>query len=121
MAESYSGESAAYFVITMGSKVVGGGGVAHLDGADPDTCELRKMYLLPELRGLGMGRRLLDRCLQAAKSLGYRRCYLETLEHMTQAQALYEADGFVATQTSLGNTGHFACNRYYMKQLVASG
>ena len=120
MAESYSGERAAYFVITKGSRVVGGGGVAHLDGADPDTCELRKMYLLPELRGLGMGRRLLDRCLQAAKSLGYRRCYLETLEHMTQAQALYEADGFVATQTSMGNTGHFACNRYYVKQLVAT-
>ncbi len=121
MAESYSGERAAYFVITKGSRVVGGGGVAQLDGADPDICELRKMYLLPELRGLGMGRRLLERCLQAAKDLGYRRCYLETLEHMTQAQALYEADGFVATETPMGNTGHFACNRFYVKELVAGG
>ncbi len=74
------------------------------------------MYLLPELRGLGMGRRLLERCLQAAKDLGYRRCYLETLEHMTQAQALYEADGFVATDGPMGNTGHSACNRFYLKE-----
>jgi putative acetyltransferase len=117
MAGAYSGERATYFVVSNGPRVVGGGGVGPLDGADADTCELRKMYLLPEVRGLGMGRRLLARCLEAAQDLGYRRCYLETLGHMSQAQALYEANGFVATDAPMGNTGHFACNRFYVKPL----
>lgn len=117
MAGSYSGERAVYFVITDGSRVVGGGGVGPLEGADPDTCELRKMYLLPELRGLGMGRKLLEQCLRSARKLGYHQCYLETLGHMAQAQALYEANGFVATGEPMGNTGHFACNRFYVKEI----
>ena len=94
MAGSYAGERAAFLVVVRGPKVLGGAGVAQLEGADPETCELRKMYVLPELRGLGMGRRLLERCLTIAAELGYRRCYLETLSHMAQAQALYEANGF---------------------------
>jgi putative acetyltransferase len=117
MATAYSGERAAYWVITSGAKVLGGAGVGPLDGTDDDTCELRKMYLLPELRGLGMGRRLLDLCLRTAEEMGYRRCYLETLSHMAQAQALYEANGFKAADAPLGNTGHFACNRYFVKEL----
>jgi putative acetyltransferase len=117
MASAYGGDRAAYFVIARGAEVLGGGGVGPLAGADPDTCELRKMYLLPELRGLGMGRRLLDRCLAAARDLGYRRVYLETLSHMAQAQALYQANGFVASEAPVGNTGHFACNRFYVREL----
>ncbi len=117
MAAAYSGEQAAYWVITNGAKVMGGAGVGPLDGAAADTCELRKMYLLPELRGLGMGRRLLELCLRTAEEMGYRRCYLETLGHMAQAQALYEANGFVAAEAPLGNTGHFACNRFYVREL----
>lgn len=117
MATAYSGERAVYFVIENGAKVLGGAGVGPLDGAEADTCELRKMYLLPELRGLGMGHRLLDLSLRSARKMGYQRCYLETLGHMAQAQALYEANGFVASEEPLGNTGHFACNRFYVKEL----
>jgi len=120
MEGSYADERAAYFVVARGAKVLGGAGVGQLEGADPETCELRKMYVLPELRGLGMGRRLLQRCLTTATDLGYERCYLETLSHMAQAQALYVANGFERTEAPIGNTGHFACNTFYVKQLVAS-
>src|SRR5690606_24139027 len=74
--------------------VVGGGGFAPLAGGDADTCELRKMYFLPELRGLGLGQELLSRCIEGAKKAGYSRMYLETLSNMTQARALYERNGF---------------------------
>lgn len=118
MAAAYADDGAAYFVIEEAGKLVGGAGVAHLEDADPGTCELRKMYLLPECRGLGMGRRLLDLCLRTAVDLGYRRCYLETLSHMAQAQALYQANGFTASDEQLGNTGHFGCNRFYVRELT---
>ncbi|HEY9839810.1 MAG TPA: MarR family winged helix-turn-helix transcriptional regulator, partial [Candidatus Obscuribacterales bacterium] len=54
MYTTYSQQRSAYFVILSGDRVVGGGGIAQLEGGDPETCELRKMYFLPELRGLGL-------------------------------------------------------------------
>ena len=75
------------------------------------------MYFLPELRGLGAGRVLIGRCLDAARQLGYRRCYLETLTGMDAAQALYLKAGFRQIDGPLGGTGHFSCDRYYLREL----
>lgn len=117
MAQAYAIPGAAYFVIEQQGRVSGGGGVAALIGGDADTCELRKMYFLPELRGLGAGRVLIGRCLDAARQLGYRRCYLETLTGMDAAQALYLKAGFRQIDGPLGGTGHFSCDRYYLREL----
>ena len=117
MSASYARPRAAYFVVSDGARVLGGGGVAALDGGDADTCELRKMYFLPELRGRGAGRALLERCLGTARELGYRRCYLETLERMTTARALYLQFGFKALCAPLGKTGHFGCDSYFALEL----
>ena len=114
---AYSTARAAYFVLERAGRVVGGGGIAPLAGGDPDICELRKMYVLAEARGLGQGRRLLLHCLAAARQFGYRRCYLETLTGMDAAQHLYAETGFVKLCTPLGATGHFACDRYYALDL----
>jgi putative acetyltransferase len=75
------------------------------------------MYFLPEARGLGVGQRMLDRCLEAAAKAGYRRCYLETLKHMHQARALYERNGFVRVDKPMGKTGHFGCDAWYVREL----
>jgi putative acetyltransferase len=117
MSSSYARPGAAYFVVSDGARVLGGGGVAALDGGDADTCELRKMYFLPELRGRGAGRALLERCLVTARALGYRRCYLETLERMTTARALYQQFGFKPLCERLGKTGHFGCDSYFALDL----
>jgi putative acetyltransferase len=116
---AYRGARAAYFVIFRRSdgEIVGGGGIAELAGGDPDTCELRKMYFLPELRGLGFGQKLMDLCLAEARRAGFQRCYLETLERMTRARALYEKNGFRPLGCALGRTGHFGCDAYYLKEL----
>lgn len=113
MASAYDRPGAAYFVIEHGGVVVGGGGVAPLDGGDADTCELRKMYFLATARGLGAGRMMLERCLVEAERLGYRYCYLETLERMTTAQALYRAFGFEELDGPRGATGHHGCDRFF--------
>jgi putative acetyltransferase len=116
MHAAYAREGAAYFVIEREGRVLGGGGVAPLDGV-AGTCELRKMYFLPALRGLGAGTALIGRCLLAARLLGYRRCYLETLTGMDAAQALYERAGFQRIEAALGATGHHGCDRFFLRAL----
>ncbi|HEX6834913.1 MAG TPA: GNAT family N-acetyltransferase [Rudaea sp.] len=112
MFSAYQGPGCAYFVVELDGVVKGGGGVAPLAGVE-GTCELRKMYFLPELRGLGAGDALMRRCLATARTLGYRTCYLETLTGMDAAQKLYVRHGFERIAGALGNTGHFGCNRFY--------
>ncbi len=120
MYQTYSQPGSRYFVIADGSQVLGGGGIAPLSAVDPDqptTCELRKMYSLPEVRGHGFGRQMLTTCLTAARELGYQRCYLETLTGMNAAQHLYQRFGFEKLCGPLGKTGHFSCDRYYLLEL----
>lgn len=117
MSAAYGRPGAAYFVVEAGGEVQGGGGIAPLEGGPAGVCELRKMYFLPGLRGQGLGRRLLGRCLEAAAALGYARCYLETLTGMEAAQALYGKAGFTALCGPLGATGHHGCDRWYAREL----
>lgn len=117
MSAAYDGARAAYFVLEEDGRVTGCGGIAPLAGADADTCELRKMFLLPAARGRGFGRQLLERCLAAARGRAYRRCYLETLSAMDAAQALYLKVGFRRLDAALGSTGHSGCNRHYLLEL----
>lgn len=118
MFETYGGPGSAYFVIEQDGDVRGGGGggIAPLVEKD-NICELRKMYFLPSLRGVGAGAALISKCLSAARGLGYRQCYLETLTGMDAAQHLYAKHGFHALCSPLGNTGHFSCDRFYLRDL----
>lgn len=113
MSSAYADARSVYFVIEIDGRVMGGGGIAPLVGGDADTCELRKMYFLPELRGRGIGRTLLARCLDAARERRFKRVYLETLTGMDAAKKLYESVGFKARSCALGSTGHFSCDKYY--------
>jgi putative acetyltransferase len=117
LSRAYSVPRSAYFVLERNGQIVGGAGIAPLAGGDADVCELRKMYFLGEVRGHGQGRRMLQRCLDTARELGYRRCYLETLTGMDAAQHLYVDAGFQALCGPLGATGHFACDRYFARNL----
>ena len=117
MCRAYSMPRSAYFVVEREGMVMGGGGVAPLTGGDASVCELRKMYFLPALRGLGAGRALMAQCLGSARGFGYRRCYLETLTDMTAAQKLYSHSGFRRIPEAMGNTGHGGCNAFYLIDL----
>ncbi len=117
---SYSIDRAAFFVAERDGETLGGAGVAHLAGADDDVCELRKMYVVPQGRRLGVGRTLLDTCLTAARQFGYATCYLETLEHMRSARRLYAAYDFQPLAAPLGQTGHFGCDNWYALELGSS-
>jgi putative acetyltransferase len=115
--EAYSQPRTAYFVCELDGKVVGGGGVAPLQGSMQNVCELRKMYFLPEGRRKGLGRKVLDKCVEVAAGIGFDVCYLETFSTMNDAMALYEKRGFEKIPSPLGNTGHFACDQFYTLRL----
>lgn len=117
MCAAYAKPRSAYFVIEIDGRVLGGGGVAPLEHAEPDVCELRKMYFLPEVRGLGAGHAMIRLCLETARGFGFGRCYLETLTGMDAAQALYRKHGFTPLCAPMGNTGHHGCDRWFIRAL----
>jgi putative acetyltransferase len=117
MSRAYAAPRSAYFVVENDGVVVGGGGVAPLAGGDEATCELRKMYFLPQARGRGAGAALMERCLDAARGFGFRQCYLETLAGMDAAMKLYARSGFERIDAPLGDTGHGGCNTFYLRAL----
>ncbi|WP_017462870.1 GNAT family N-acetyltransferase [Dyella ginsengisoli] len=117
MYQAYSQPRCSYFVVERDGRVIGGAGIAPLDGGEADVCELRKMYFLPEARGIGAGSAMMERCLDAARDHGFARCYLETLTGMDQAQALYLRSGFKPLCEPMGGTGHFSCDRFFLREL----
>jgi putative acetyltransferase len=117
MTRAYSEPRCSYFVVEHEGEVMGGGGVAPLVNGEPDMCELRKMYFLPQLRGMGAGAALMRRCLEAARGHGFRRCYLETLKGMDAAMRLYERSGFRKIPGPIGCTGHGGCDSFYILDL----
>jgi putative acetyltransferase len=120
MSAAYARPRAVYFVVSDGERVIGGGGIAPLEHGDQRTCELRKMYFLDEARGRGAGAALLQRCLDAARALGYATCYLETLARMDAARKLYAKFGFRTLCAPMGETGHFSCDTFYALDLTTA-
>lgn len=114
---AYQKPGHAYFVVDKNGEILGGAGVAPLIGGDTETCELRKMYFKKEVRGLGLGQKMMDLCLSTATTLGYKNCYLETLECMASARKLYLKNGFVLLKGPMGATGHYGCDNWYLKNL----
>ncbi len=115
--ETYDKPKAIYFVVEKDEKVIGGCGIAQLENTTENICELQKMYFLQETRGLGVGSRLMELCLQAAKEYGYEKCYLETMPYMEAAQKLYKKVGFTYLDKPMGDTGHSSCPVWMIKIL----
>ena len=117
---TYQRQRSLYFVAMLDGQVVGGAGIAPLNGADPLTCELQRMYLRRNVRRRGIGHALLEHCLKAARQFLYVRCYLETVKQMQPALQFYGRHGFHDLKSPLGDTGHQHNDRWMMRPLRAS-
>ncbi len=118
MFEAYSDALSAYYVVELGGEIKGVGGYAPLVGTEPGTIvELRKMYLRPELRGQGIGDKLIDLCIEGAQLKGYELMYLETVPAMKAAHHLYQKKGFSYIEQRMGDTGHDNCGVYMTRTL----
>lgn len=116
--ELFQQPKSAYFVAENDrGKIIGGGGIYPTEGLPPDTCELVKMYLLPEARGIGLGRKIIAMCLEKAVENGFSRVYLETMPELSLALKAYEKFGFEYINSPLGNSGHFGCDLHMIKIL----
>ncbi|MFW2174297.1 GNAT family N-acetyltransferase [Acinetobacter guillouiae] len=115
----YAQPNAQYWVIEdTNGRVVGGGGLSPLQG-DATVLEIQKMYFLPELRGLGFAKKILEKCFEFAQQQGFQSCYLETTQDLWQAIKLYEKLGFEHLSQPKGNTGHsHVCEVWMLKTLL---
>lgn len=117
MFENYASPKAAYFVAVEGDKIIGCAGIAQLENYKGNVCELQKMYFLEEARGRGLGSKMINVCLQRASEYGYAQCYLETMPYMKDAQKLYLRSGFNYLEKPMGNTGHYSCSVWMLKNI----
>jgi len=117
MFEAYNNINEVYYVVTVNGVVEGGGGLKPLSRMDSTICEIQKMYFSSRIRGKGYGNKLLIMCINKAKSLGYKHCYLETITKLKTAIHLYEANNFKHLKGPLGNTGHYNCGVWMIKKL----
>ncbi|WP_276484401.1 GNAT family N-acetyltransferase [Paraflavitalea pollutisoli] len=115
--ELFQTPGSIYFVATQDDQLLGGAGIFPSDGLPAGTCELVKMYLLPQARGLGLGKLLIDRALEWARQAGYQQVYLETMPELRKAVRVYEKFGFQYLDGPLGNTGHFGCDIWMLRSL----
>lgn len=115
--ELFRQPGSAYFIAEWQGQVVGGAGIYPTEGLPADCCELVKMYLTPAARGTGLGRTLISLCLETARDLGFRQVYLETMPELRKAVTVYEKFGFRYLDGPLGNSGHFGCDVWMLKDL----
>lgn len=99
-----------YFVATQEGRVLGGAGIFPSNGLPEATCELVKMYLVPEARGKGLGKKLITQALAFARRSGYQKVYIETMPELKKAMSVYEQFGFKYLDGPMGNTGHTGCS-----------
>ncbi|GEA50978.1 N-acetyltransferase [Vibrio inusitatus NBRC 102082] len=117
MSRYYTRENRSrYLVALKDGKIVGGCGIAPFKQGS-SICELKKLFLLPDARGLGLGKSLTNQCLDFAKQQGFTQCYLDTLSNMDSAIKLYENLGFKHLAKPLEGTLHNLCDVWMLKDL----
>lgn len=117
MFETYNNPKSSYFVVVDNDTILGGAGIMQLENSEENICELQKMYFSSEVRGKGLGSKMMQVCLDKAREFGFEKCYLETMPYMDGARKLYKKAGFIDLDKPLGDTGHYSCSKWMLKTL----
>jgi len=85
----------ALLLATVDGALAGCCALRPLDNVDyPNACEMKRLYVRPGFRGMGLGRHLVEATLDCARRAGYDCVLLDTLSEMEAARALYQELGF---------------------------
>lgn len=117
LSEVFKADNSIYFVAEQQGEILGGSGIYPTANLPVATCELVKFYLSANARGKGVGKLLMQKCIAAAKEMGYKKMYLETMPELTIAIPMYEKCGFTYLQAALGSSGHTGCDVWMIKNL----
>lgn len=113
----FSKPGSEYWVAEEDGEIIGGCGVFSTPGLPEGCAELVKLYLSASYRGKGIGKQLMEITFDSARKFGYKQLYLESLPELSRAISLYEKAGFRFINGPLGNSGHFGCNIWMLKDL----
>ena len=113
VASEYEEPAGSFLVVYEGDRAVACGGIRALD--DDGAAEVKRMYVVPDARGHGVGMELLTRLEDEARRLGYARVRLDTAKTLEAAQALYRRAGYREIDDYNRNT---AASHWFEKDLA---
>lgn len=112
--ECYLATGGEFWVIEYQNQIVGTGAYYPIKRGEK-AAEIRKMYLLPSARGVGLGKYLLQELEDAIAHRGFQQIWIETASVLAEAVKLYESNGYLPT-TGVETT---RCDRVYVKLLTS--
>jgi putative acetyltransferase len=99
----YAPPSGTLLLAMDGQKAMGCGALRNIDSIQYRTCEMKRLYVRPEARGVGLGKQIARRLIQEAVRLGYSAMVLDTLDRLEAAIKIYKSLGFVRTEPYYDN------------------
>ena len=99
----YAPPDGALLLAVVEDNAVGCGGLRRFGYARERICEMKRLYVRPEARGRGIGRRLARGLIEEGGRLGYSTMVLDTLDRLETAMILYESLGFIRTKPYYDN------------------
>ena len=115
--ELFQTPGSVYWVAEEDGTLLGGCGIFPTSGLPEGCVELVKFYVSAAARGKGIGKLLMNQSIASARNMGYKTMYLESFPELNTAIYMYERKGFKRIDHPLGNSGHYACNVWMLKDL----
>lgn len=106
-----------YWIAEEHDIILGGCGIFPTKGLPEGCAELVKLYVSSDSRGKGVGNALMQKSIEWAKEFGYKQLYLESFPELNKAVSMYLCSGFTYLPHALGNSVHYACNVWMLKEL----
>lgn len=115
--ELFQTEKSFCWVAEEAGEILGCCGIYPTKGLPNGCVELVKFYLSKKSRGKGVGKNLMYHCENTAINLGFQQMYIESLPEFDKAVGMYEKSGYQFIPKPLGESGHFGCDIWMLKNL----
>ena len=115
--ELFQEPKSCLYVLEENGEILGCCGIYPTSGLSEDCTEIVKFYIANKGRGKGYGKALFFKCEQAAIQLGYKQLYIESIPDFSTAIGMYKKLGFQSLSAPLGESGHFGCDIWLLKDI----